>query len=453
MPGHKGGKIQPIQDLFQLDVTEVEGLDDLHHPTGMIAEVNHYISKVYDSGYSTMLVNGSTGGILSAIMGSVPREGHVLIARNCHKAVYNSVVLNRNFIDFVMPDFIEGCGFFGAIDPVKVQEKLDHCTEKVEALIMTSPTFEGVVSDITRIASIVHSYGAILIVDEAHGAHFTYSDQLPKSALECGADIVIQSAHKTLPCMTQTSLLHLSKEALASGRIDVPSIQKQLAVFQTSSPSYVLMTSIEKGLEYMDHHRHELDVTIQGIQAYLASYHCQFGRWLFSMIDASAKFDPTRLTFVIQNHPMSGWELNRILRKEFSIQVEMAGMKHIVAISTLADSIEEIRYLGEAINKILSRMTTIEEDDVFFNVQALFKNPSEQFNQIAVSYEIIGKSVKLKDALGYRSNAFIIPYPPGIPLIVPGEVFSEEKIKYIEDLLENEMEVYGIMKGEVTVFS
>lgn len=452
MPGHKGGKISPLDELLQVDVTEVDGLDDLHHPTGIIEEVNRNISRLYGSGYSTMLVNGSTGGLLSAITACIKREGYVLIARNSHKAVYNGVVLNRLFANTITPSYLLEDVFFAALDPNKIRERFERSRNKIEALIMTSPTYEGIVSDIAEIAAIVHSYGAILIVDEAHGAHFCFSDRLPKSALELGADIVIQSAHKTLPCMTQTAFLHISEEALSTKRIDLLSLQKQLAVFQTSSPSYVLMSSIEKGVDYMDQHRDEFDRQIRELTHYLESYRCDFGEWLFTKVKDNNLFDATRLTFIIHDHPMTGWELNHILRSDFAIQVEMAGMKHIVAISTIADSIVDISRLGDAIKSILNRGTSKEKVDNHFSyVHKIYDLDSDHFNQIAVSYDSKGVLKKLNNALGYRSNAFIIPYPPGIPLVIPGEVFTKEIIDYIHYLLENEMEVYGIIKGEVAV--
>lgn len=488
MPGHKGGLIRTMDDLFRADVTEVDGMDDLHHATGIIEEVNHHIERLYGSGYSTMLVNGSTGGLLSAISGTVSRGGHAIIARNCHKAVYNSVILNRLKVHIVVPDYLDSFGFFGAVTADRIKQVFKESKDPIEAVILTSPTYEGIVSDIESIADIVHQYGAILIVDEAHGAHFVYSNALPCSAVACGADIVIQSAHKTLPCMTQSALLHISQEALDTGRVDLDSVQRKLAVFQTSSPSYVLMSSIETGINYMDSHRVEFETYIRQLQAYITKYRNPYGNWLINLkpdiqdrhdkhdkhnkhnkddkhdrhgdgadTHLQSYLDVTRLTFVITDHRMTGWELNKQIRERYQIQVELAGYKHLVAISTLADQFESIIRLGQAIYEILNDSAT-EHQEVFLSEQSRLLQLREVYNHstkisldISAADERPGIKCKLKEAYGKISNRMIIPYPPGIPLIVPGETFTQEKISYIEYLLENDMEVYGIIKGDVTI--
>lgn len=478
MPGHKGGKIHLLKDMYQLDVTEVEGLDDLHHPTGIIKEANERIKGLYNSGFSTMLVNGSTGGILSAIAGSLAFGSTVLIARNCHKAVYNGVLLNHLDSHYVIPTYLEEYGFFGEVTPEAVLVAFDNLkksSKTFKAVIITSPTYEGIVSDIHKISEIAHANGAILIVDEAHGAHFIFSSSLPKSAIHSGADIVIQSAHKTLPCLTQTAFLHVSQDAIDQQRVSTQHIQKQLAIFQTSSPSYLLMSSMDKGIEYMDRHRESFEGYIQDLLAYLRTFESSYGTWLFNsnsedrhkeskessneattsgkQLSVAKNIDPTRLTFVIKNNLTTGWELSHLLRTEDAIQVELSGHNHIVAISTIADDIKDIYRLGVAIERILCKKTIQSSlrSPIMTQIKTVFLNHREQVCSIYDGFNATTKKVGLKDAIAETSTDFIIPYPPGIPLLVPGERYTQEIIDYIEYLLENGMEVYGIIEGEVSI--
>jgi len=471
MPGHKGGKIQLMDQVYALDVTEVEGLDDLHHPTGMIQQVNITLREIFGSGYSTMLINGSTAGILAAISGCIEPKSSVAIARNCHKAVYHGVMLNQLEASYIIPTYEVHQGFYGWIEPDAVLTALSSSLVPIKAVIITSPTYEGAVSDIQAISRIVHDFGALLIVDEAHGAHFAFSSSLPTSAIKLGADVVIQSAHKTLPCLTQTAFLHVSQDAIETQRVNVHEIQRRLSLFQTSSPSYVLMSSIEKGIEYMCQHASEFDNRIKKLIDYQQKYRSSYGYWLYSKPTTVTR-DPMRLTFVITQSSLTGWELNHLLRVEHNLQVELAGPKHIVAICTLADEFDDILRLGEAIDLILrdktgsvgntgsvgktgsagnvSNTCNAEESQQLLPwINKVYSSNQVDHISMYQAYHTRGKKVKLSESEGGICVDFIIPYPPGIPLLVPGEKMTFEKIQYIEYLMKNGMEVYGIIEGEV----
>ena len=268
MPGHKRNRASSADDfLFERDITEISGFDNLHHAEGILKDAMDEAAAIYGTDRSWYLVNGSTCGILSAVFATTENGGKILTARNCHKAVYHAICLNRLEAEYLYPEEITEFGINGGIRAEDVRKALEkdamHCAgnsgdvrgkiTKIQAVLITSPTYEGVVSDIRAIADAAHEYGIPLIVDEAHGAHLEYADQchsFPKSALEYGADIVIQSLHKTLPCFTQTAILHVKGKL-----VDQDRISRYLSMFQTSSPSYLFMAGMERCLKFMEENK------------------------------------------------------------------------------------------------------------------------------------------------------------------------------------------------------
>lgn len=446
MPGHKNNKLKLNSDLYLADVTEVKGTDDLHHPREVIKELSDHIGQLYGSHKSYMLVNGSTGGLLAAVSSLVKDEDTLIIGRNCHKAVYNSVLINRLKVKYIYPQVDEGSGLYKGFTEEDLQV---DSLEKVAAVVVTSPNYEGYISDIKSIAKWTHEMGAALIVDEAHGAHLTFSNQLPESALDLGADIVIQSTHKTLPCLTQTAILHVSKEGVTTGRVNIKRVEKYLSLYQSSSPSYVMMTSIEKGIFYMEEHGADFEQLISGLIQLKEKYNqlCKgYGFWL-----NSSDTDPLRLTFRL-DHDFTGWELEEKLRSDYKIQIELSSKFHIVAIVTIADSLEEVEGL---MTKVLELVKGNKEDNKHTAPIDHSKRHLIPVNRYSIyqADQMEYESLALNQSADRVSHEFIIPYPPGIPLVVPGEVISPEMVRELTYLLDNGHEVYGIIKGEVEVLT
>ena len=230
MPGHKRAALE-FSNPYSIDITEIEGFDNLHHPEGIIREAQEKAARLYGARRTYYLVNGSTCGILAAISAAVPRGERILVARNSHKAVYNAVYLRQLAAEYVYPVDTR-CGVQGQITPQQVEQKLAAFSD-IKAVVITSPTYDGIVSDVAGIAEVVHRFGIPLIVDEAHGAHFGFHPAFPENAVKLGADAVIMSVHKTLPAFTQTALLHL-----CSDRIDHTRIEKY--------PHFVIFLIIKK---------------------------------------------------------------------------------------------------------------------------------------------------------------------------------------------------------------
>ena len=364
MPGHKrktGGEALSI--VRKRDITEIRGYDDLHNPTGIIRQSMDYLKEIYGSRESWYLVNGSTLGILASIAAVCQEGDKILIARNCHKSVYNAVRILKLKAIYIYPEISEEYDIFLSVDPLKVKTMVENHPD-IRAAVITSPSYEGVVSDIKGIKEYL---GEIpLIVDEAHGAHLIFSDYFPKSAVECGADLVVQSCHKTLPCLTQTAVLHLCSDAVPISRIN-----DMLAVFETSSPSYVLLSSAEYGIQFMNENvdivekyvdnlilfrrKTESLVNIQLFypqNMYCFDYDC--GKLVFVIKDTKDKVNMEN-AISGKNHPennINGRWLFDTLLNDYGIEMEMEALSYVVGMTSVMDDSHDFQVLLEALFKI-----------------------------------------------------------------------------------------------------
>ena len=336
MPGHKRAFL-PFANPYAIDITEIEGFDNLHHATGILQEAQQKAADLYGAKKTYYLVNGSTCGLLAAISAAVPRGGKILVARNCHKAVYHAMYLRQLIPVYLYPEDT-ACGIQGQVTPQMVRKQLEQ-TPDIRAVVITSPTYDGVVSDIKNIADIVHAYGIPLIVDEAHGAHFGFSPEFPENATRLGADAVIMSVHKTLPAFTQTALLHLCSDRIAEKKV-----AQFLGIYETSSPSYLLMAGIEKSLQIIEKDR---EMLFAAYSRRLAEFRDKTKNLKtlqvlqpsdFSKQEAFS-FDPGKL-LILTGNSMSGQALQEILLREYGLQMEMASGNYVVAMTSIMDTDE-----------------------------------------------------------------------------------------------------------------
>ena len=348
MPGHKRVEY-PFNESYSIDITEIDGFDDYHHPEGIIRDAMVHAAQVYGADASYFLFNGSTGGILSAISAVTNLKDSILIARNCHKSVYNAIYMRNLKPYYVYPQPTEELGIVGGILPSDVDNVLMNHPD-IRAVVIVSPTYEGILSDVEGIARVCHRYQIPLIVDEAHGAHLPFWKEGPKSALECGADCVIQSLHKTLPSLTQTAILHWNR-----GFMEQERLEQYLHMYQSSSPSYVFLAGIqacvammeEKGQERMRSHGDRMKEFIE---------HCASFRSLhvldFSILQSLGVYnwDWTRVVVMTTGH--RGDALHQILRERYHLQMEMETPDYVVAITSLADSGEGLLRLYLALKEI-----------------------------------------------------------------------------------------------------
>ena len=448
MPGHKRNPESVRGEFpFERDITEIEGFDNLHHPEDILLEAQQNVAKLYGTKESFYSVNGSTAALLSAISAAVPRNGQILVARNCHKAVYHAIYLRNLKPTYIYPQMDGEWWINGGIFPDKVERCL-AANPEIQAVLITSPTYDGIVSDIKAIAEIAHKYDIPLIVDEAHGAHFRFSNYFPISAVELGADLVVQSFHKTLPAMTQTAVLHNCSE-----RVESRLIRRFMGIYQTSSPSYILMASMDACMDTMaaDGHQMLREFTKMLEQTRKRLSQCQYIRLVNPVNGENGVFDYDRskLIFSTRYSLMSGSELYHILLDRYHIQMEMESENYALAIAAVGDREEGFDRLCQAIEEL-------DKEQAERIKAGIPTNENEQLDPRAMHFvltqmmsmseamEAETESCPVEESIGRISAEFAYLYPPGIPLITPGEQITGQFIRNMRIYMEKGLYLQGL---------
>lgn len=467
MPGHKrrtgpeesfmNSCTDSFTNPFAVDITEIEGFDNLHHPEGILKDSMKWAADVYGADQTYYLINGSTGGILAAVCGAVPRGGRILVSRNCHKSVYHGICLNQLKTSYVYPQEIEGLGIQGGITAEDVDRMLNRYMD-TQAVLIVCPTYDGIVSDIEAIARIVHRAGLPLIVDEAHGAHFRYDAMFPVSALDLGADVVIQSVHKTLPSLTQTALLHIKCNRPDGGcYADRERIDRYIHMVQSSSPSYVLMASIENSIYQMEQtdtapygkQLHRLRRRLGQMRHLRLADTGLIGQAGIRDLDISKIVVSTRGTCLYPAVDgltgFTGAHLDDILRREYHLEMEMCGADYVTAITTVMDSGEGLERLGDALTRIDSQLTDAgyKPDGRSGNQKSVYSMRCDTAMSMGEAMEEKMASVGLEDSAGCISGEFVYIYPPGIPIVAPGEWISRPILEVILEYRDKGLPMQG----------
>lgn len=441
MPGHKRADLN-FCNPYKIDLTEIEGFDNLHHAEEILLKSQERLQKLYHSLKSYYLINGSTCGILSAI-GALTKPGeHIIIARNCHKSVYHAVKLYGLQTEYVYPKLLE-CGIQGMIDPEQVEHAFQNC-RNARLIVLTSPTYDGIVSDIAKIAEIAHKYGAYCIVDEAHGAHFSLSSFFPESAVRQHADVVIHSLHKTLPSFTQTAALHIASE-----RVDSRKIEEMLGIFQSSSPSYILMAGIDRCVGMLERSGKQL---FEQYADRLDSFYkmCEKLKHLHVIAEKDYEkykvpaVDRSKILIVTGDAPINGVQLHQLLLDKYHLQMEMCAAYYVLAMTSIMDTQKGFDRLAHALLEIDQELgqSVSESCAVGFLEKAYAKR--EKVMEISkASYYNIDETL-LSDSIGKVCAEYIYLYPPGIPMIVPGEKISKELIEVLEQCQQMGLHIQGM---------
>lgn len=450
MPGHKRNpESGPFAPFYRLDITEIDGFDNLHEASGVIRQAQERAAKLYGAEETHFLINGSTGGLLSAIACVAGKGKVLLMARNCHKAVYHAAFLNRLNVRYLYPELLPEYDLAGTILPETVRKAIiltlrernvdpGKAAEVIAGVVVTSPTYDGICSNIREIAAITHSYGIPLIVDEAHGAHLGFHKAYPENSVQCGADVVIQSTHKTLPSPTQTAILHVN-----GALVNRDHLRRYLAIYQTSSPSYLLMAGIEEGLYLLRKEGEErlgkLWCMREQLERELSS--CKYVR-------ICPYTEPSKVVISVKDTNFTGKQLYDLLRENYHLQLEMACETYALAMLSMMDSEEGILRLTTALKEIDSGLTQKKTPD-FTSVSECWSPvrklpPYEGYMQ--ESFE-----VPLTDAIGRTAGEFVNLYPPGIPLLVPGERIEEPFVRAIQERIRHGYAVQGIHEGKIAI--
>lgn len=443
MPGHKRNMDgYGMKEMAAVDITEIEGFDDLHHPKGILKEAQKRVAVLYGAEESCFLINGSTVGILSAVSGCTKRGGTILMARNCHRSVYNSVYLQELHVDYIYPPFVKEFGIQGGILAEQVAYALKK-NKKIEAVIITSPTYEGIVSDVSSIAQIVHQYNIPLIIDEAHGAHFGFDSYFPQNSVKEGADVVIHSLHKTLPALTQSGVIHFNGE-LADRR----NIKKYLSIYQSSSPSYLLLASMEQCIALLEERGRVLFSSyIDRLETFRKETemlkHIKIinkdmeGKW------GIYQYDLGKILISVKDTNRTGREIYRNLLSKYKLQMEMAGKDYVLAMTSIMDQAEGMNRLSQALREIDPSLTVKE---------SIEKNPVYRKAIVKCSIwkgeNTEKEKVSFTESLGRVSGQYVYLYPPGIPLVVPGEEVTKELLDQIREYRAKGFVVQGLEEAE-----
>jgi arginine/lysine/ornithine decarboxylase len=428
MPGHKeNAALAPyLADLSAgLDITELPGFDDLHAPEGILAESMARASALFGSGESLYQVNGSTGALLAAIRGATRRGDRVLTARNCHKAVYHALELCGLEPVFLLPEPEETFGLAGSLSPAEVAAALEDHPD-VRLVIYPSPTYDGVLSDTAAICAAAHARGVPVLVDEAHGAHLGLTREFPPGAVAQGADLVAASFHKMLPSLTQTAVLHVSGDL-----VDRREIRRQAGIFQSSSPSYLLMAAMDGCVRLLEERREalfaawarrlrEFDEAAAGLKRLRLMGHGDEAGRTYPGVFA---LDPAKILISVRDSALTGVELMERLRAEDRIELEMALDGYAVAMTGLGTGDAMPRRLAEALRRLDQAWGPAGGPD---RPAVPLRSLPPRRLAMEEAARARGTELPLGEAAGRISCEYIWAYPPGIPMVVPGEEITEE---------------------------
>ena len=467
MPGHKRNPDSGfLPEMYKIDITEIDGFDNLHHAEGIIKNAQEKAASLYHSKETFYLINGSTVGILTSIAALSGRGKKLIMARNCHKAVYHGAFLNQLETEYIYPKMIEEFGISDGITAQQVEDKIqeiilregisdEQAGKLIAGIVVTSPTYDGILSDVNGIVKIAHNYGIPVIVDQAHGAHFGFHSAFPENAVSDGADLVIHSTHKTLPAPTQTALLHYN-----SLLVSLETVKKYLRIYQSSSPSYVLMAGIDSCMDFVKREgqerleqllisRKELSERskeLKKIKIYPSMLERGINGHDISKIFFQGTEEPGRLLISVRGSGFTGQQLYDVLRETYHLQMEMCASDYVIAILSMMDRKEGFDRLWKALS---------ETDKLLTNTEKNIKEEKTQFPEychfqpdavlkISDAYMVEEESVPLREAKGRIVSEFVNLYPPGIPLLVPGEKIDDKMIPMIEAYLHNGYAVQGI---------
>ena len=399
MPGHKRTPTRsPIP--YSIDITEVDGFDNLHNMQGVLKETARLAQTLYKSRASFPLVNGSTCGVLAGIYSLTRENKNILIARNCHKSVYNAAEILNLDAYYVLPENRE-FGIWGEVSAQNIEKEI--LAHNIGTVVITSPTYEGVISDIPAIYEVCKKHGAHLFIDSAHGAH------LPDLHRHC--DICVMSLHKTLPSLTQTAVLNVYAE-----EIDPDIVKHALSIFETSSPSYVLLASIDECLRYALTHKSDFDALSSNLNNFYEKTKALKNIKVLH-------FDDLGKIIIASG---DGNSLAQKLKKE-KIEVEMVSQHYVLAMATVADTKRSLNLLKKALFKIDKDMK--KSDGIVKNCHFI---PEKEL-RISDALKENGEFLNLEDAVGKVSLEYIFAYPPGAPIVAPGELISAEIADFLKD--------------------
>ncbi|MCF6095140.1 aminotransferase class I/II-fold pyridoxal phosphate-dependent enzyme [Microaerobacter geothermalis] len=453
VPGHKHGRFfssegkKWFSSILSLDATELNDLDDLHHPEGPIFQAQELAADAFKADESHFLVGGSTVGNIALLLSVCGQGDKIIIQRNAHKSVFHAILLSRAQPVYIRPQIEADWGIATSI-LVEDLKKLLEEHKDVRAVFLTNPNYYGMGIFLDKVAEVVHSYGIPLLVDEAHGAHFGFAKELPPRGIESGADGVVQSTHKMLSAMTMGAMLHIK-----GNRINRDLVKEWLTILQSSSPSFPIMASLDLARKEAVQMGEEGFCKAVGYADHLRSFLNQWNEWFYIPSPNEKRktydyIDPLKITIVLKRG-ITGFQLQRRL-EELGIYVELADVHLLLMVLSPGIQEAEMDRICKIFNKIMDQIE--QEKGKWFHS---FHFPSQTFfsgNPVIPPYKVKTspvKSVPLTEAIGKIAGEMVIPYPPGVPVITLGEIIERDVVEHIMKLREQGMRFQGISDPHV----
>lgn len=470
MPGHKSGRgflctdegKELYNNMIKGDITEVEGVDNLHNPEGIIKASQELLKEAYGSTKSYFLVNGSTCGNLAMIFSCFEEGEKIIVERNCHRSIYNGIIMRKLNPVYINNNILDKYEIPFCIDEDNFMKTLKN-NKDAKGIVITYPSYYGICMDLEKVIKVAKKYNMKVLVDSAHGAHFGFAEGIPYGAVKLGADMVVTSAHKTLPSLTQTAFLHVSKS------VDISKVDFYVSAFMSTSPSYMLMQSMDYSRMYLQKYAEDTYIkllklcrkyrekinSIKGFHIldredineinfneirnkYNRKEDCSYNQ----LYKNSWKYDIDETRYVINlDAGYSGHKLAKYLRKN-KIQVEMSDRRNIILIFSPFNTEEEFEVLYDVLNEC--ELQELRENH---NKISIFDIPKAKI----LPYEAFTKEKTLAsiyDSEGAICGEAIVPYPPGVPIVMPGEIITRECIEYIDYCIKNKMSVLGMQKDK-----
>ncbi len=450
-PGHKNGKgIDPVfkkatgDEIYKFDVTVFDEVDSLHDPVGPIKKAQELMAEVYGVKHSLFLVNGTSVGNIAMFLSACDPGDSIIVSRSSHKSIMGGIILSGVWPIWLQPTIDQNLDIIFNSTYDEIKQALEMYPE-ARAVFLTSPTYNGVATEVKKIADLCHRKGKILLVDEAHGPHLKFNDKLPMSAADAGADLCVQSTHKILAALSQGSVLHYNSKL-----IDINRVKKIVSMLQTTSPQYLTLASIDMARKQAFLHGKEMfDKVIEAaewarkeINEKIPNMRCLTKN---DIKDRNFDLDLTKLTINVTKTGLSGYEVDEILAKKYNIQVDCSDTFNLIAIMGIGSDTDDVKKLVSALKEISKNYKGTQKNWIL-KIPSLATEMVMTPREVFLSHDI--KKIPLAKSVGHVSAQVLTPYPPGIPVVIPGERISKEICDYLVEMASKGIRISG-QEGDV----
>ena len=450
-PGHKNGKgIDPVlkevtgDGLYKFDVTVFDEVDSLHDPVGPIKKAEELMAEAYGVKHSLFLVNGTSVGNIAMFLSACDPGDSIIVSRSSHKSIMGGIILSGVWPIWLQPTIDQNLDIIFNSTYEEIKQALEMYPE-ARAVFLTSPTYNGVATEVKKIADLCHRKGKILLVDEAHGPHLKFNDKLPMSAVDAGADLCVQSTHKILSALSQGSVLHHNSKL-----VDINRVKKIVSMLQTTSPQYLTLASIDLARRQAVLHGKEMfDKVIEAaewarkeINEKIPNMRCLTKA---DIKDRNFDLDLTKLTINVTKTGLSGYEVDEILAKKYNIQVDCSDTFNLIAIMGIGSDMEDVQKLVSALKEISKNYKGTQKNWIL-KIPSLATEMVMTPREVFLSHDI--KKIPLAKSVGHVSAQVLTPYPPGIPVVIPGERISKEICDYLVEMASKGIRISG-QEGDI----